>query len=69
MTIRFKGGKIPKEFLHYNPHSPLNQPGGVRLNPYLKNLQTNQKFDFRLTKTFAQPDMTAYSQGNVGNNK
>jgi hypothetical protein len=66
MSLKFK---VPKGFRQYNPNNPNNQPGGVRQNTYLKNIPKNQKFDFRLTKTFAQPDMTAYSQGNVGGKK
>jgi hypothetical protein len=60
MSFKFKEGGIPKEWFQYNLNSPLNKPSfGERPNPYLKNMQ----------KGLIQPDLTAYSRGNVGSKK
>jgi hypothetical protein len=45
------------------PNNALNQLSMVR-NPYLENHSLNN-----IWKNFAQADMTAYSQGNVGGKK
>jgi hypothetical protein len=62
---------IPKALLRYNPNSSYNQPSIVPQNPYLDNLKVgnmtrNQKFNFQMPRGLEVPDLTAYSQGNVG---
>jgi hypothetical protein len=69
MSFKKNWNGIPKSLI--SPYKPNcgGQVSMVRpiLDPQqVNNLMRNQRFNFQIPRGLEQPDLTAYSQGNVG---
>jgi hypothetical protein len=69
MSFKNNWNGIPKSLIsQYNPNHG-HQVSIVRyiLDPQkVNNIMRNQRFNFQIPRRLKQPDLTAYSQGNVG---
>jgi hypothetical protein len=73
MSFKKNWNNIPKSLIsQYKPNNPYNQPNITGYTNAFINQQNvgkalrNQEFNFHISRGLEQPNLTPYSQGNVG---
>jgi hypothetical protein len=70
MSFKKNWNGIPKSLISQyktqNPYGQISMKKNILDPQQINNVMRNKKFNFHIPRGLEQPDLTAYSQGNVG---